>query len=245
MGGLESPSSPGPGGYSRRDVLQRGALVGLAAMLAPLPGLLGAKGLSGTALAQSADLTLDTLNGLLAFLVPGNDEYSKQQGESTGRPGGVGANVAQTFVYDLDQFVPAVVFGSTGAAVPSSGGVASLLNGYALQVNPAATGPFPSPFARLSFTDKAEVLRRLESDLEDTAGELAFVAGILPGFATFLAFSEAGVFEPATGTLSGQPVGWQLTGYAGQSDGWPEFRGYYQGRRKVKGAGPNATAVPR
>lgn len=226
-------------------MLQRGALAGFAAMLAPLPGLLGARGLSGTALAQSADLTIDTLNGLLAFVAPGSDEYSRQQGQSTGRPGGVGANVVGTFVYDLDHFVPAVVFGSQGAAVPSSGGVASMLNAYALQVNPAATGPFLSPFARLSFADKVEVFRRLESDLEGTESELAFVTGLLPGFAAFLAFTEAGVFDSATGTLTGPPLGWQLSHYAGPSDGWPELRGYYQGRRKVKGAGPNATAVPR
>jgi hypothetical protein len=230
---------------SRRELLQRGALAGLAAALAQLPGLLGADGLSGTAEAQSADLTVDTFNGLMAFLVPGDDEYSKSQGQSTSRPGGVGANVVQTFIEDLDGFVPAFAFGGQGTTLPSSRAVESMLNGYAAQVNPLAHGPFPSQFSRLSFVDKARVFQRMESDLESQPTELAFVAGILPGFATFVTFSEAGAFDPSTRRLTGRPVGWQLTNYAGPSDGWPEFRGYYQGRRKVKGAGPNATEVPR
>lgn len=241
---MKQSQSTSAEGLSRRELLQRGAVAGLAAALAPLPGLLGAPGLSGTAYAQSTDLTVDTFNGLMAFLAPGNDEYSTQQGQSTGRPGGVGANVVPTFITDLDEFVPASVFGAQGATVPASGGVASLLNSYATQVNPAAIGPFLSPFARLSFADKAQVFQRLESDLEGSGTELAFVAGILPGFATFVTFSEAGAFDQATGELTGEPVGWQLTDYAGPSDGWPEFRGYYQGRRSVKGAGPNATEVP-
>ena len=230
---------------SRRELLQRGALAGLAAALAELPGLLGAGGLSGVADAQSADLTVDTFNGLMAFLAPGNDEYSKRQGQSTSRPGGVGANAVGTFIQDLDGFVPAFVFGGVGTTVPASRGVASMLNGYATQINPVAIGPFPSPFARLSFSEKARVFQRMESDLEGQSTELAFVAGILPGFATFVTFSEAGAFNPSTGRLTGRPVGWQLTNYEGPSDGWPEFRGYYQGRRRVKGAGPNATEVPR
>jgi hypothetical protein len=233
---------------SRRQLLQRGALAGLAAALAQLPGLLGADGLSGTAEAQSDALTVDTFNGLMAFLAPGNDQYSTSQGQSTGRPGGVGANVVTTFIEDLDGFVPAFVFGGVGTTVPASRGVASMLNSYATQVNPVATAQpsaLLSPFARLSFADKARVFQRMESDLEGQPTELAFVAGILPGFATFVTFSEAGAFDPSTQRLTGTPVGWQLTNYAGPSDGWPEFRGYYQGRRKVKGAGPNATEVPR
>ena len=227
-------------GITRRRLLKSGALAGLAAALAPLPGLLD----PSKVYAQSADLTVDTFNGLLAFLVPGNDEYSRQQGRSTGRTGGVGANVVDTFIYDLDRFVPASVFGAQGRTVPASSSVASLLNIYAEQVNPLALGTFLSPFARLSFAEKVEVFRRVESDLEGTGTELAFVAGILPGFATFVAFTEAGAFNSSTQRLTGEPVGWQLTNYAGVSDGWPEFRGYYQGRKKVKGAGPNATEVP-
>jgi hypothetical protein len=244
--GEEAPSERAlrRNGITRRRLLQRGAMAGLAAALAPLPEILGSRGFVGEADAQSLDLRVDTFNGLVAFLVPGDDEYSKQQGQSTGRPGGVAANAVQTFIYDLDQYVPASVLGSQGVTLPSSGGVASMLNFYATEVNPAALGPFPSPFARLSFGEKAEVFRRIESDLEGTGSELAFVAGIVPGFATFLAFTETGVIDPSRREPTSRPVGWQLTNYAGPSDGWPEFRGYYQGRRKVRRAGPHATEVP-
>jgi hypothetical protein len=239
-----SAPAPTEGGLTRRRILQRAALTGLAAVLAPLPEILGPRGFVGVADAQSLDLRVDTFNGLVAFLVPGSDEYSKQQGQSTARPGGVAANAVETFIYDLDRYVPASVFGSQGVTFPSSGGVASMLNFYATEVNPTALGPFPSQFARLSFAEKAEAFRRIESDLEGTNSELAFVAGIVQGFATFLTFSETGVLDPSTREPSARPVGWQLTNYAGPSDGWPEFRGYYQGRRRVRGAGPHATEVP-
>lgn len=229
-------------GLSRRQVLARGAIAGLAASLA---GLLGDERLIAVARAASTDLTEDTLNGLLAFIAPGNDAYSKHQGESTDRPGGVGSHTVGAFITSLNEFVPASVLSAYGESVPSSGGVAALLNLYASQVSPAATGPFLSAFAKLSFADKAEVFKRIEAKFEPSGTELAFVAGILPGFATFVTFSEAGAFDSATGKLTGRPVGWDLTDYAGPSDGWPEFRGYYQGRHKVKGSGVWATRAPR
>lgn len=232
----------GSAGLSRRQVLARGALAGLAASLA---GLLGDEHLIAVARAQSTDLTTQTMNGLLAFIAPGNDTYSKHQGESTPRPGGVGSNTVGAFIDSLNKFVPASVLSADGASVPSSSGVAALLNLYATQVDPAASGPFLSSFANLTFAKKAEVLQLLEAKFEPSDTELAFVAGILPGFATFVTFSEAGVFDSATGKLTGRPVGWDLTDYAGPSDGWPEFRGYYQDRRKVKGSGPWATRSPR
>jgi hypothetical protein len=148
-------------------------------------------------------------------------------------------------MYDLDRYVPASTLGSIGLSVPASAGVAMLLNAHATEVAPAATGPFSSPFAQLTFAQKAEVFRRIESELEPSGNELAFVGGIVPGFATFLAFSEAGAFDPVRRRVRGRPLGWQLTHYAGPSDGWPEFRGYYHHRRKVKGSGRNATRRPR
>jgi hypothetical protein len=241
--------SEGPGndgGISRRSLLARGALAGLAAAIAQIPGLLGERGLIGTALAQSTSLVEETLQGMIAFLAPGNDTYSEQQGQSTARPGGVASNNVQAFISDLDHFVPASILGAQGLTLPASSGVAMLLNLLANDVSPGASGPFSSSFANLSFANKAAVFERLESEFELQEGgtEFAFVAGILPGFATFLTFSEASVFDAATGTLTGRPVGWELTNYAGTSDGWDEFRGYYHGRRRVKGSGPNATRAP-
>jgi hypothetical protein len=225
----------GPGALSRRTFLAGAGGTALAALLAQLPDLLGARGLLGVAEAQSADVTTDTLSGLVAFILPGDDEYSRAQGTATREPGGIAAGTVPVFIDNLDKFVPAAAGGTT-VTVPASGGVATLLNDFALQVNPAAaSGSFASAFARLSFDEKAEVFRRFEAD-ESTASalnEIKFVSGILPGFVAFLAWSEAGVIDPATRQPRTRPVGWQLSGYAGQAEGHAEMKGYYEGRKSV------------
>jgi hypothetical protein len=202
-------------------------------LLGQLPDVLGARGLLAEAQAQSVDVTTDTLSALVAFILPGNDEYSRAQGTPTSEPGGIAAGTVPVFIDNLDNFVPAAV-NRTTTTVPASGGVATLLNDFALQVNPAAAeGPFVSPFARLSFAEKAEVFRRFEAD-ETTSGvlnEVKFVSGILPGFVAFLAWSESGVLDPATRQPTSRPVGWQLSRYAGPAEGHRELKGYYQGRR--------------
>jgi hypothetical protein len=136
----------------------------------------------------------------------------------------------------LDRSVPApFVGGSTGATVPASGAVAQLLNSYAIQVNPAASGGgFLSPFARLSFQEKGEVFRRFESDPAWEGTSVRNLAGLLPAFTAFLAFSEAGVFRD--GELTGTPLGWRISGYGGVSDGWDELKGYWGGRRAAANA---------
>lgn len=219
-------------GLSRRSLLARGAL---AAFAAALPSVLGSKGLLDEARAQSPDLVADTFNGLVAFVVPGSDDYSVHQGESTGARGGVGAGGAPALIANLDRYVPASVFGTLGATLPASGAVAALLNDYATQVNPAPAGPFPSPFARLAFAEKADALRRFESDSSWDQNEVRFVSGILPGFATFLSLTEVGLLDRRTRKLSARPVGWDLTKYAGVAEGRAELRGYYGGRRKARG----------
>src|SRR5206468_7343916 len=116
---------------------------------------------------------------------------------------------------------------------PASGGVATRLNAYAREVNPAAAnGRFLSPFARLSFAEKAEVFRRFEADdgLSSAVQEFRFVSGILPGFVAFLAWSEAGVLDEASRQPKQRPVGWQLSQY-GPAEGHAELKGYYEGRR--------------
>jgi hypothetical protein len=210
--------------------------VGLGAVL---PGLLGARGLIDEALAQSADLTADTLSGVIAFMFPGDDPYSAAQGVTAPGPGGIAANVVDTFIKNLNQYVPAGTPVTGNQAVPAAPAVATLLNSYATQVNPgAAGGAFPSQFARLSFAEKAEVFKRLEGDAATEGTEVRFVAGILPGFAAFLAFSEAGVFDPATRSATKRPVSWDLSAYAGPADGHKEHLGYWKGRTKaVQSAG--------
>jgi hypothetical protein len=55
--------------------------------------------------------------------------------------------------------------------------------------------------------------------------------GALPALVAFLAYSEVGVFDPATRSLTATPVGWTLSGYAGVADGRAELIGYFEDRR--------------
>jgi hypothetical protein len=139
--------------------------------------------------------------------------------------------------------------------IPLSLVIALTLNFVATQVDVAAlNGPFVSPFSRLSFAQKAQAFALLESGDSDlvrlldqqlpqpltqsVSGVLKFVAGALLEFAAFGSFSEFGVFDPASRTLTGRPVGWQLTSYLPHGapvDGWDDLQGYYQGRREVTG----------
>lgn len=218
-------------GISRRTLLQRAGLAGAGAVLAQIPGFLDARGWLDAALAQSPDTTRDTMNGLVAFVVPGPDEYSVAQGQSTKEPGGIAAGGTDLVIELLDKYV------DTPAAqpLPAAGGVAQLLNGFALQVNPAASGgAFASPFARLKFDEKIEVFRRMEQETEGS--ELRFVSGILIGAVGFLSYTEGGAIDPATRELKTVPVGWTLSKYDGVAEGRRELRGYWQGRRKVRTA---------
>jgi hypothetical protein len=212
--------------------MERAGLVGLAGAMAQLPALLDAKGLLASALAQGEDVVGDTLSGLIAFILPGDDDFSRAQGDATHEPGGLAAGTLPVFIRNLDAFVPVAIPGAGTQTLPASGGVAMLLNRYAVEVSPAAAGgQFVSPFARLSNAEKAEVFKRFESDtsLDDT--EIKFVSGILFGFVAFLAWSEGGVIDPATRLPKSTPIGWTLSGYGGPAEGYAELRGYYQGHR--------------
>ncbi len=164
------------------------------------------------------DLIHDTFNGLLAFVVPGSDAYSVAQGVSTADRGGVDAGAADALIATIDESTPFVPSFSTQ--------VAAILNGLAQSVNPAAGGPFPSPFARLSFAEKAAVFQ-----IMDATDPLKLLGGILPPFMAFFCYSEAGVYDPATRSLTGSPLGWQLSNYQGVADGRDEFLGYFEHRR--------------
>jgi hypothetical protein len=225
------------GGLSRRVLIERAGLLGLSAALAPLPDFLAGKGLLDQALAADADVTTDTMNGLVAFFLPGNDDYSRAQGDRIKGPGGIAAGTVPVFMDSLDRYVPLSVFGNGGTTLRVSDGVATLLNAYALQVNPAAAnGAFVSAFARLSNKEKAMVFERLESDPQYDDTELKFVGGILPGFVTFIAWSEAGVMDHKRRRPGKRPVGWRLSKYDGPAEGHPELKGYYQGRKRVRGS---------
>jgi hypothetical protein len=152
-------------------------------------------------------------------------------------------------VATLDDALGALIEG--GATIPLSLTVALLLNLVATQVNPAAvSGPFLSPFARLSFAEKAKAFELIEGPNADlvaaldvnlpeplrgsVSGLLKFVGGALLEFAGFGAYNEHAVFDRETKTLTARPVGWTLSDYEGVSDGWDEFLGYYQDRTEVE-----------
>ena len=203
-------------------------MAGAAVALAQVPAFLARQGWLEQALAAESDVTLDTMNALAAFVVPGPDDYSKAQGQSSKTPGGIAAKTPQAVIELLDRFVGT----AQGPTLPSSGGVATLLNGYALQVNPAASsGAFLSPFARLKFDEKIEVFRLFEAETEGS--ELRFVSGILIGAVGFLSHTEWGAYDFEKRKLTGTPVGWRTSHYAGIAQGRNEMKGYYQGRRKV------------
>lgn len=231
---------------TRRQFLVR---CGLLAALAEVPELLAVSKWS-PAHAQSPDLVRESLNGLVAFVLPGDDPFSVAQGQSAAGAGGVAAGATQAVIDVLDHVIPAPDTAlANDQTVPLSAAVAGLLDAVGVLVNPlallAGSGPFLSPFARLSFTDKARVLQMLEGlDLPDAvlpqpltrvSGNLSYLFAILPSLVAFCSAGEAGVFEPATKSLRTRPVSWQLSNHRpnGPTEGWDEFKGFYQGRRKA------------
>jgi hypothetical protein len=202
----------------RRTFLGAGLLATAAALLKGSPIL---SSLVGNARAADVDVVHDTLNGLLAFVVPGPDAYSVAQGVSTVEPGGLDAGVTNVLVEALDQSAPFLPhFSATVAAIMNN--LAQVVH----PVHPAADGAFLSPFAGLSFAEKVAVFQ-----IMDGTDSLKPLAGVLPVLAAALCYSEAGVFEPATRSLTAQPVGWIISSYTGVADGRDEFQGYFDNRR--------------
>jgi hypothetical protein len=202
---------------SRRIFLGQMALASAAAALVRAPESLGVGGWLESAHAASADVLHDTFNGLMAFVVPGRDEYSIQQGVVSDSPGGVEAGGVDGLIATIDESTP--YFPNFSAAI------AAILNGTALAVNPGAAGPFVSPFARLSSQEKAAVFQYM-----DGTDTFKVLAGVLPAFVAFFVYSEAGTFDPITRSLTGVPVGWTISDYQGVADGRDEFLGYLKGK---------------
>jgi hypothetical protein len=230
-------------------------------------------------------LTLDTLSGIAAFVAPGDDEYSVHQGVTLAEPGGIAAEAPELVALTLNTYyaVPEVaaflieVLTADFSAVPVPGGnlltwldgiletdgtlplapvVAALVNLLATQVDPSSvTGPFLTPFSRLTWAEKGEVWRRFEGELPNLftpgvpgtrlpiissildllatlGGLLRFASGAVLEVTAFATYSEYHVFDPATRRLRARPVGWELSDYPPSQpvEGWDEFIGYYQGR---------------
>jgi hypothetical protein len=300
---------------SRRTFLARIGVLGASAVL--LPHCAGPDATATTAAELDlnlvvallrpvlAQLARDTLNGFVAFSLPGQDAYSSAQGTPRGEPGGIEAGGTDFLIQNLDRFLPfpdQIIRPAAGALVtalhdlplPIAGGllgllggllgppkvtiglvddavrfivendttaplslpVALLLNYTATVVNPLSLhGAFLSPFSRLSFADKAHALAQLETSQSQlvalldaqvpqplrssVSGLLKFLGGALYEFAAFGSAGESQRFDPQTRTLTGRPVGWQLTGFLPDNlvgDGHDALIGYFQDRREVTDA---------
>ncbi len=144
--------------------------------------------------------------------------------------------------------------------IPASLATALMMNFAATRVRPAAVaGPIPaSPFANLTHAEKGKAFQLIEQadpalvELIDAnapqplkrgaSGLLRFLGNTLLTLAPYAAYSEFGVFDRRTRRATRRPVGWDLSRYmpgrTTPADGWPEFIGYYQGRRAVENAPP-------
>ncbi len=160
------------------------------------------------------------------------------------------AGIPLTVTDQLDEAIRA--YTENDQAIPLSVVFALAINQLAVAVNPAAvSGAFLSPFARLSYAEKLaawemfeggnpDIVAMIDANLpepqtESVSGVLRFAAGALLEFTAFGTYSEYSAFDPVTRKLTGRPVGWAVTGYQpnGPVEGWNEFKGYFQGRRKA------------
>lgn len=129
-----------------------------------------------------------------------------------------------------------------------------LINLAATRMAGSVDGPFPSPFANLSWEQKARVFEELESEnswlkravvwgvrdwtyREATPGVMATLVGFMLRIAGFGSYCEFAVFDPESREVAERPLGWQLSQYAPDAPpsgiGSDDFIGYYQGRRSV------------
>jgi hypothetical protein len=209
---------------SRRELLRRGAaLLAGSMLLEELPSALRIHGWLENAYAAGPNVVQQTMNGLVAFIVPGRDRYSRAQGTRSKTPGGIEAGTTAALILTLDRFLP--------SRPPLSSAAATILNEVAANVVPTARrGKFASAFANLTVAQKAKVFETLEGFGGEDAGSIRFLAGNLTDLVAFLAYSDAGAFDRKRRRLRRRPVGWKLAHYAGVAEGRNEFKGYWEGR---------------
>src|SRR5262245_17745107 len=170
---------------SQREFIRHALCAGAMAAVLPAARFLEARGLLEPAASAPVDLAHDTFNGLLAFIVPGTDPYSIAQGVHTAGPGGVDAGATDVLIATIDDSTP---FVPQFSAI-----VAATLNAVAQGVNPAAAGAFRSPFARLSFAEKAAVFQFMDAN-----ESLQLLSGLLPLFVAYFVYSEVGREAPVS-----------------------------------------------
>jgi len=213
-------------GVSRRSFMARSMLA--AAIAAVAPSLLLK---SNTAQAAIPDeLIAETMNGVLAFVVPGGDAFSLQQQLTHATPGGVEAGATLPLIFGLNVAAPAPPgFASLSEALTYIlNTVAGFIPSQA-DANPAMT----SAFSKLTFAEKTMLFTMMD-DPDPTSplqGQFVGLSGPLIIFAGMMTYSEAPVLNPMTGELVTTPVGWTISSYEGVSNGRRDFQGYYKGRR--------------
>ena len=216
----EAPKDQPLAPLSRRQFLARSALV--TAAVAAAPALLKSRKAHAAVLPPA--MITDTLNAVLAFVVPGADPYSVQQQLTDDQPGGVEANAQLPLEFGLN---------TAGLAPPPFDSLSELIS-FALDnvtdfINPTVTGPFSARFANLTWNEKVAVFSAMESGL--AGAELITLANALLLYSGLVSYSEAGVLNPLTGELIAEPVGWQISDYKGISVGRDDYQGYYRNQR--------------
>lgn len=225
MGGDDDPV------WTRRRFLA--GMAGTAAALMGITALFSAEAIARPAAA--APPVRDTICGILAFVVPGNDPYSRHQGVSTDRVGGATEDAAASLEHTFDHASPVPLLGRAGGNLPGAAAVAALVNMYAVTVDAGSlVGPFAAPFANLNHAAKARVFELLDTEPQFDGTMLTYVVNAIPTLAAFAAYSEVSAFDPDRRVLTGRPVGWELARYDGVADGWDEFAGYYRGVDRIE-----------
>lgn len=302
----EDRDKPGAGEVSleRRNFIVRSGMAAAVAAVAPTLMLTSQDAEAGllapTEVIKAVfdALTKDTFAGVAAFMVPGNDSYSLDQGEfylfqqgalesdtddfmieifnsimevpdtvaadlmvaitdaldevSGPLPVGVAALLSpleQWVMRRLEEHINKLV--DQNENIPLAHVFALLLNVMASQVNPWAPGLKISPFSRLSWTEKAEVFKKFETELPDLLSSIAsrltgemneqiatlirFAAGTTLQLSAFASYSEWHTYDSENRVLLGRPHGWNMSNYLpnGPVEGWDDFIGYYQGRTSV------------
>jgi hypothetical protein len=173
------------------------------------------------------------MNGVLAFVVPGGDEFSAHQfgvdPDPNATPGGVAAGAAIPLIFGLNAAAPPPQgFNSLSEALA---GIVNLLASNIL--DPAQPQPFASPFANLSFAQKTFLFTEMDNPNGVFEDRFLGLSAPLITFAGMMSYSEAPVLDPVTGQLLAPPVGWAICSYDGVSDGRKDFKGYYRGVRRA------------
>jgi hypothetical protein len=239
------------------DALSSDTINGLVSFVVPGPDAYSvAQGVSDTAPGGiAADGTAFMLNALDNFFpVPQEPLRLLVQAVTTALvdnlPGLPGLPPFPLLGTELDAALALLL--ASQETVPLSLLVALLLNLSATLLQPLAlNGLFLSPFSRLTFAEKTSVFELLETEASTVAamidsnltepakdsisGLIEFLSGALLEFAAFGSYSEFGVFDASTRTVTSTPVGWTISQYLALApsnrpvEGWDEFKGYLDG----------------